>query len=154
MKQSARGLSRRQFLKNSAAAALGAAAAPAFIRDAFAAPPDRVTIYHSSVADNLNPYKHSSSPIYGQWQHVFEPLVEYNYKKKDYDGILAESWQFEGKRWVIKIAVRSSGVWTSVTSLKFEPWRLPLFSSFMRSIENATSLEVSEVQTPDDLTAI
>src|SRR5947207_2065743 len=32
-----------------------------------------------------------------------EPLVEYDYKRKDYVGILAESWEFQGKRWVMHL---------------------------------------------------
>src|SRR6185369_11586342 len=48
------------------------------LRSAQAASRDRVTIYHSSVADSIHPYDHSSSPIYGEWQHVIEPLVEYD----------------------------------------------------------------------------
>ena len=35
-----------------------------------------MTIFHSSVADSIHPYNHSSSPIYGNWQHVIEPLIE------------------------------------------------------------------------------
>jgi ABC-type transport system substrate-binding protein len=90
------GISRRDFLKTSAALGAGAMLGPIFARDAFAASRDRITIYHSSVADSLHPYRHSSSPIYGNWQHIMEPLVEYDYKRKDYVGILAESWEYQG----------------------------------------------------------
>src|ERR671918_1247584 len=96
------GVSRRDFLKRSAIAGVGAMVGPYISRDAFAASPDRVTIYHSSVADSNHPYNHSSSPIYGNWQHVIEPLIELDYEKKDYVGVLAESWEFQGKRWVFK----------------------------------------------------
>src|SRR5437762_2774794 len=95
--------SRRDFLRRAAALSVGAVVGPYIARDAFAASRDRITIYHSSVADSLHPYKHSSSPIYGQWQHIMEPLVEYDYKRKDYVGILAESWEFQGKRWVMHL---------------------------------------------------
>jgi peptide/nickel transport system substrate-binding protein len=155
MKKSTRGLSRRQFLKRSAAAAIGAAVAPAFVRDAFAATRDRVTIYHSSVADNMNPYKHSSSPIYGQWQHIFEPLVEYNYKKKDYDGILAEWWHFDGKRWVIKLkkGIRfHNGAPLTSKDVAFSIERMKDEKS--GSLQGSNFKDVTEVQTPDDLTAI
>ena len=43
-------------------------------RAKLAASRDRVTIFHSSVADSIHPYNHSSRPIYGNWQHVIEPL--------------------------------------------------------------------------------
>ena len=97
------GMSRRGFLKSSALLGAGAVLGPTIARDAFAASRDRITIYHSSVADSLNPYRHSSSPIYGNWQHIMEPLVEYDYKRKDYVGILAESWEYQTKRWVIRL---------------------------------------------------
>ena len=29
-----------------------------------------------------------------------EPLIEYDYDRKEYIGILAESWEFDGKDWV------------------------------------------------------
>ena len=73
------GITRRQFLKKGATAAAAAAVGPYVVRDAFAASRERITIYHSSVADSLHPYDHSSSPIYGNWQHIMEPLVEYDY---------------------------------------------------------------------------
>src|SRR5436309_69090 len=96
-------VSRREFLKKNAVAGLGAVIAPYISCDAFAASRDRVTIYHSSVADSIHPFDHSSSPIYGDWQHVIEPLVEYDFKRKDFVGVLAESWEFQGKRWVMKL---------------------------------------------------
>ncbi len=73
------GISRRDFLKTSAALGAGAMLGPAIARDAFAASRARITIYHSRVADSLHPSRHSSSPIYGNWQHIMEPLVEYDY---------------------------------------------------------------------------
>src|SRR5215203_5440274 len=96
-------VTRRQFLKESATLAAGAALGPYFLRNADAASRDRVTIFHSSVADSIHPYNHSSSPIYGNWQHVIEPLIELDYDKKEYVGVLAESWEFQGKQWVFKL---------------------------------------------------
>ena len=97
------GISRRDFLKGGAALGAGAVVGPYVARDAFAASRERVTIYHSSVADSIHPFDHSSSPIYGEWEHVIEPLIEYDFKRKDYFGVLAESWEFQGKRWVFKL---------------------------------------------------
>ena len=62
-----------------------------------------MTIFHCSVADSIHPYNHSSSPIYGNWQHVIEPLIELDNDKKDYVGVLAESWQFQGNKWAFKL---------------------------------------------------
>ena len=50
------GVSRRNFLKRSALLGAGALAAPYLSRDSFAASRDRVTIFHSSVADSIHPY--------------------------------------------------------------------------------------------------
>ena len=96
-------LNRRNFLKQSAALGASAIVAPYISRDALAASRERVTIYHNTVADSINLYKQSSGSIYGNWQHVFEPLVELDYKRKDWVGVLAESWQFQGTRWVFKL---------------------------------------------------
>jgi peptide/nickel transport system substrate-binding protein len=43
------------------------------------------------------------APQYGIWNHIAEPLVEVDYVKLDYAGVLAESWQFEGTKWVFHL---------------------------------------------------
>ena len=149
------GISRRDFLKTSAALGAGAMLGPIFARDAFAASRDRITIYHSSVADSLHPYRHSSSPIYGNWQHIMEPLVEYDYKRKDYVGILAESWEYQGKRWVIRLkkgikfhngaTLTSKDVAFSIDRMRDEKGG---------SLQAPNFKDVTEVQTPDDQTVI
>ena len=149
------GLSRRDFLKTGATLGAGAILAPYISRDAFAASRDRITIYHSSVADSLHPYRHSSSPIYGNWQHIMEPLVEYDYKRKDYNGILAESWEYQGKRWVIRLkkgikfhngaTLSSKDVAFSIDRMKDEKGG---------SLQAPNFKDVAEVQTPDDQTVI
>src|SRR5499426_579499 len=149
------GISRRDFLKAGATLGAGALFAPYVARDAFAASRDRITIYHSSVADSLHPYRHSSSPIYGNWQHVMEPLVEYDYKRKDYVGILAESWEYQGKRWVIRLkkgikfhngaTLTSKDVAFSIDRMRDEKGG---------SLQAPNFKDVTEVQTPDDQTVI
>jgi peptide/nickel transport system substrate-binding protein len=149
------GLSRRDFLKTGATLGAGAILAPYISRDAFAASRDRITIYHSSVADSLHPYRHSSSPIYGNWQQIMEPLVEYDYKRKDYNGILAESWEYQGKRWVIRLkkgikfhngaTLSSKDVAFSIDRMKDEKGG---------SLQAPNFKDVAEVQTPDDQTVI
>ena len=148
-------IDRRSFLKTSAALAVSAAAGRYLNRNAYGASRDRVTIYHSSVADSINPYNHSSSPIYGNWQHVMEPLVELDYKKQDYVGILADSWQFQGNKWTFKLK----------KGIKFHngsplPSKDVAFSIEKMRDEKGGSLQapnfkdVTEVQTPDDLTVV
>src|SRR5882762_5973945 len=151
----AKKINRRQFLTQTAALGIGVAGVPAFLRNGYAASRDRVTIYHSSVADSIHPYNHSSSPIYGDWQHVMEPLIELDYNKKDYVGVLADSWQFQGNKWIFK---RKKGI-------KFHNGALLTSKDVAFSIEKMRDekggslqapnfKDVTEVQTPDDLTVI
>ena len=155
MARKKQGITRRDFLKRSAAAGVGAMVGPYVARDAFAATRDRVTIYHSSVADSTHPYNHSSSPIYGNWQHVIEPLVELDYQKKDYVGVLAESWQFQGNKWVFKLrkgvkfhngaTLTSKDVAFSIEKMRDEKGG---------SLQAPNFKDVTEIQTPDDQTVI
>ena len=148
-------IDRRIFLKTSAALAVSAAAGRYLNRNAYGASRDRVTIYHSSVADSINPYNHSSSPIYGNWQHVMEPLVELDYKKQDYVGILADSWQFQGNKWTFKLKkgikfhngspLTSKDVAFSIEKMRDEKGG---------SLQAPNFKDVTEVQTPDDLTVV
>ncbi len=148
-------LSRRNFLKRSALLGAGALAAPYLARKGYAASRDRVTIYHSSVADSIHPYNHSSSPIYGNWQHVIEPLIELDYEKKDYVGVLAESWQFQGNKWTFKLRkgvkfhngapLTSKDVAFSVEKMR---------DTKGGSLQAPNFKDVTEIQTPDDLTVI
>lgn len=148
-------IDRRSFLKTSAALAVSAAAGRYVQRNAYGASRDRVTIYHTSVADSINPYNHSSSPIYGQWQHVMEPLVDLDYKKKDYVGVLADSWQFQGNKWTFKLKknikfhngapLTSKDVAFSIEKMRDEKGG---------SLQASNFKDVTEVQTPDDLTVV
>jgi peptide/nickel transport system substrate-binding protein len=96
-------VSRRDFLKQGAAVGLGILTSERLGGSAWAASKERVTILSSSVTDTLNPYNHSGSLIYGMWQHIFEPLVEVVYNPVRYTGVLAESWEFEGRNWVFHL---------------------------------------------------
>lgn len=146
---------RRDFLKKTAASAVGALAGHYLYRDAFAASRDRVTIYQNTVADSINPYNQSSGPIYGQWQHVIEPLVELDYKKKEWVGVLADSWEFQGERWLFKLRkgikfhngapLTSKDVVFSVEKMR---------DTKGGSLQAPNFREVTEIQTPDDQTVI
>jgi ABC-type transport system substrate-binding protein len=150
-----RGVSRRDFLKRSAIMGVGAVVGPHIARDAFAASRDRVTIYHSSVADSINPYNHSSSPIYGNWQHVIEPLIEFDTAKKDYVGVLAESWEFQGNRWVFKLRKGikfHSGAPLTSKDVVFSVEKMR--DTKGGSLQAPNFKDVTEIQTPDDHTVI
>jgi peptide/nickel transport system substrate-binding protein len=148
-------VSRRNFLKKSAALGLGVMVGRSIYRDAFAASNDRITIYHTSVADSINPYNQSSSPIYGNWQHVIEPLVEFDYAKKGWAGVLAESWESRENRWVFKLK----------KGIKFHNGAILTSKDVVFSIEKMRDVkggslqapnfrDVVEILTPDDLTVI
>jgi ABC-type transport system substrate-binding protein len=148
-------INRRNFLMRSAIFGAGALAAPHFARFAHAASRDRVTIYHSSVADSIHPYNHSSSPIYGNWQHVIEPLVEFDTDKKDFVGVLAESWEFQGKRWVFKLRKGikfHSGAPLTSKDVVFSVEKMR--DTKGGSLQAPNFKDVTEIQTPDDHTVI
>jgi len=148
-------LSRRDFLKHTTALGAGALVFPQLSRDALAASRERVTVFHNTVADSIHLYKQSSGSIYGNWQHVFEPLVKLDYKKKDWVGVLAESWQFQGTRWVFKLKkgvkfhngapLTSRDVAYSVERMRDEKGG---------SLQSSNFKDVTEIQTPDDQTVI
>ena len=52
----------------------------------------------------MNPYGHSTTQIYPTWKHVIEPLVEWDWSKKQIVPILAESWSNpDNNTWVFKL---------------------------------------------------
>src|SRR5262245_25454181 len=85
------GIKRRTSLKQTALAGLSALSGTSLPRFAWSASKERLMILSSIGLDTLHPYAHSSGPQYGIWQHMIEPLVEINYARKDYYGVLAES---------------------------------------------------------------
>ena len=148
------GISRRDFLKRSAALGVGAMVGPYISRDAFAASRERITVYHSSVADSLHPYNHSSSPIYGNWQHIIEPLVEYDYGRKEYVGVLAESWEYQGKRWAFRLKKGIKFHNGAPLTSKDVAFSIDRMKNDKASLQASNFKDVTEVQTPDDQTVI
>ena len=155
MAQRSNQLNRRAFLKHSAALGAGAVVGSYFYRNASAASRDRITLYQNTGADSINPYNQSSGSIYGNWQHVIEPLIELDYAKKAWVGVLAESWEFQGKRWVFKLKrgimfhngapLTSKDVVFSVENMRDEKGG---------SLQASNFNDVTEIQTPDDQTVI
>ena len=84
-----------------------------------------------------------------------EPLVEYDYKRKDYVGILAESWEFQGKRWVmhLKKGIRfHNGAPLTSKDVAFSIERMR--DEKGGSLQASNFKDVTEMQTPDDHTVI
>ena len=153
MKQNS-GLSRRDFIKTGVAAGVGAMVGSYFAGEGFAASKDRLIIYDSSVTDTLNPYDHSSSPIYGMWQHIMEPLVEYDYNTKEYIGILAESWEFQGKRWVFRLRKGISFHNGAPLTSKDVVFSINRMKTDKMSLQAGNFKDVVEMQSPDNQTVI
>ncbi len=107
MRSDSPAIKRRTFLKQGALAALGALAPTAWPQLSWSASKERLMILSSIGLDTHHPYAHSSGPQYGIWQHLIEPLVEINYARKDYYGVLAESWKFQGNTWVFRLRNQS-----------------------------------------------
>ncbi|HXG49861.1 MAG TPA: ABC transporter substrate-binding protein [candidate division Zixibacteria bacterium] len=148
------GVSRRKFLKWSAGA--GAAALAGAIPGArvFAASKDRLTILSSIGLDSLNPYAISASPHYGIWQHMIEPLVEVNYARKEYYGVLAESWEFQGKKWVFRLRKGVRFHDGSPFTAKDVVYSVHRIRTDKRSLQASNFADVTEVQAPDDHTVV
>lgn len=54
--------------------------------------------------ETMNPYGHSTTQVYPTWKHVIEPLVEWDWGKKQIVPILAESWSNpDNNTWVFKL---------------------------------------------------
>ena len=87
-------ITRRRFLQRGAALGLGALAAPSLARTGSAASPDRVVIYQGVSLDSLHPYGYSGGGITGIWRHMIEPLVQMDYTRNEYVGVLAQAWDF------------------------------------------------------------
>jgi peptide/nickel transport system substrate-binding protein len=62
-----------------------------------------VTIGHGVDLESLNPYWHNTTANYAVWRHFLEPLAEYDFVKRRYIGVLAESWSSNEKGWTFKL---------------------------------------------------
>ena len=147
-------LNRRSFLRYSALAGFGAFASAAWPDSSWSASKERLTILTSVGLDSLHPYAYTSSPQYSIWQHMIEPLVEVDYGKKQYRGVLAESWEFHGNKWVFRLrkGVRfhdgtpfiAKDVIHSIQRIK----------SDKQSMQAPGLLDVTEMQALDDHTVV
>jgi peptide/nickel transport system substrate-binding protein len=66
--------------------------------------PSRVTIAVTETSDTHNPYGDSNSLMYGVWCHVYGCLIQYDFDKADYEGLLAQNWEITGpKTWIFHL---------------------------------------------------
>jgi peptide/nickel transport system substrate-binding protein len=66
--------------------------------------PSRVTVAVTETSDTYNPYGDSNSLMYGVWCHVYGCLIQYDFDKADYVGLLAQSWEVaDPKTWIFHL---------------------------------------------------
>ena len=92
--------SRRTVLQVAATSLLASSALPR----PGAAQTRALTITTTGILNNANPYAHSSIHLYYIWSQVYGSLGRYNYGRKAYEGVLAESWEVvEPTRWRFRL---------------------------------------------------
>lgn len=146
--------SRRVFLKQSALASLGVFLGDSLARVSYAASKERLTVLSSIGLDTLHPYAHSSSPQYGIWQNMIEPLVEVNYAKRDYFGVLAESWQFQGKKWIFKLRKNVRFHNGSAFTANDVIYSINRIKNDKQSLQKDNFRDLTEMQAQDDHTIV
>ena len=146
-------LNRRRFLRQSAAIGLGSLIGPSVARMGWAASKDRVVIFQGVGLDSLHPYAYSGGGIVGIWLHMIEPLVQMDFGRNEYVGVLAESWEFQGKKWVFHlrkgIRFHNGSPFTS----KDVVFSLNRMKTDKRSLQGADVADV-DVEAPDDFTVV
>ncbi|HEY7165820.1 MAG TPA: ABC transporter substrate-binding protein [Candidatus Binatia bacterium] len=148
------GMTRRQLLKRGTIAGLTAALGSSFVRATYAATKDRVTILSSISLDSLHPYAISASIHYGIWQHMIEPLVEVSYTRREYFGVLAESWEFQGKKWVLRLRKGVRFHDGTPFTAKDVIHSIHRIRTDKQSLQAANFSDITEIEAPDDYTVL
>ncbi|MBM4297670.1 MAG: hypothetical protein FJ143_08020, partial [Deltaproteobacteria bacterium] len=146
-------MTRRRFLQKGVTFGIGALAAQKMGRTAYAASKDRVVIYQGVGLDSLHPYGYSGGGINGIWLHMIEPLIVWDYRRKDYVGALAESWEFQGRRWVFQLKKNIRFHSGAPFTAKDVAYSIERMKTDKRSLQGADIAEL-EVETPDDFTVV
>jgi len=153
MRRHGTSLDRRQFLRQSAALGLGTLFAPASASRASAASKDRIVIYQGVSLDSLHPYGYSGGGITGIWRHIIEPLIQMDYDRNEYVGVLAQSWEFQGRKWIFHlrkgVRFHNGALFTS----KDVAYSIDKLQNDKRSLQGGYVQGV-EVETPDDYTVV
>ena len=150
------GWNRREFLKTTASVVALAPLGSVVERVAFAqsAGRNRITVAHGVGVYSLNPYAVNTSPLQAVWGSIMEPLIDADYEKRGYRGVLAESWQMTGPKLEFKlrknVRFHDGAPFTSRDVL----------ASFKRILTDKQSLQapnlqnIGEMEAPDDYTVI
>ncbi len=153
MRKHGTAIDRRRFLRQSAALGLGTLFAPALASKAWSASKDRIVIYQGVSLDSLHPYGYSGGGITGIWRHIIEPLIQMDYDRNEYVGVLARSWEFQGRKWIFHlrkgVRFHNGAPFTS----KDVAYSIDKLQNDKRSLQGAYVREI-EVETPDDYTVV
>src|SRR5215467_10858513 len=155
MSEKSKRLSRRQFLQRSAAASALLALSP-YGRSSLAqsTAKNHVVVAHGVGVYSLNPYAVNTSPLQAVWGSVMEPLIDADYEKRGYQGVLAESWQMKGTK--LQFKLRKGIRFHDGTPFSARD----VVASFKRIITDKQSLQapnlenIKEMDAPDDLTVV
>src|SRR5215475_11368128 len=104
MSKQTKDITRREFLHKTAAAGAVISLGP-LTGLSYAQSPskNRVTVAHGVGVYSLNPYAVNTSPLQAVWGSIMEPLIDADYEKRSYRGVLAESWQMKGPKLEFKL---------------------------------------------------
>src|SRR5262245_53752587 len=104
MSRDVKDFTRREFLQKTAAAgAIISLSSLPRLSYAQTSNRNRLTIAHGVGVYSLNPYAVTTSPIQGAWGSVMEALIDADYDKRGYRGLLAESWEMKGNKLQFKL---------------------------------------------------
>jgi peptide/nickel transport system substrate-binding protein len=145
-------LNRRAFLRRTAGFGLGMYAVPALVRAAFAASRERVVVFQGVGLDSLHPYAYSGGGISGIWQHVIEPLIEMDFSRKEYVGVLAESWEFQGRKWLFRLRKSVRFHDGSPFTSKDVLFSIDKMINDRKSLQASNFKEITGVEAPDEFT--
>jgi peptide/nickel transport system substrate-binding protein len=152
MPSTERKMNRRKFLKTGAALSLVGLTTATHPRRAFPASKNRVVVFQGVGLDSLHPYAYSGGGISGIWQHVIEPLIEMDYSRSEYVGVLAESWEFQGKKWIFRLRKKVRFHDGSPFTSKDVLFTLDRIVNDRKSLQASNFAEVTGVEAPDDYT--
>ena len=145
-------ITRRTFLKTTAALGLGGLSVAGHARTAGAASRDRVVVFQGVGLDSLHPYGYSGGGISGIWQHVIEPLIEMDYSRNEYVGVLADSWEFQGKRWLFRLRKNVRFHDGSPFTSKDVLFSIDRMINDRKSLQASNFKEITGVEAPDEFT--
>src|SRR6266508_44259 len=147
-------INRREFLKRSSILGLGSLSALASERAISAASKNRVVVFQGVGLDSLHPYAYSGGGISGIWQHVIEPLIEMDFSKYEYVGVLAEAWEFQGRKWLFRLRKNVRFHDGSPFTSKDVLFSLDRIVNDRKSLQASNFVEITGVEAPDDHTVV